>query len=68
LPSKISNQLNPKHHPYHHLKRADDRLRRRSIWWDIIIWVRELLPPEKIVVKYFQLFWKMEKVFQNAFF
>lgn len=34
---------------------------------DIIIWGRELLPPEKIVCKFFQMLWKMQKVFQNVF-
>lgn len=43
------------------------RLGRRSLGKGYHVWNRELLPPEKIVCKFFQVIWKMQKVFQNVF-
>ncbi len=52
---------------YHHPKRADDRLSGKSLGRDIIIW-NWYCRLKKIIVKYFQHFWKMEKKFFRTFF
>lgn len=55
-------------HPDHHPKRAKTALEGDLLGRDIIIWDRELLPPEKIVCKKFLDVLENAKSFSERFF